>query len=184
MAFSIPLVAITVSSVLAWLGNQLLEDSQQRLQSARAALRQEAMEEARRSAAQANAATRQERLAALQQRGRLAGERPGEWDEQLRHLADEMQIPAVDWHFLPKNPATAQVSGDIAIVRPIRLSTTVRHEEQWLDFIERLEQVSRSWLILRHCSLMPSEAGEAPATLLATCDLELATLAMPPATAP
>lgn len=158
-------LATLVVAVAAWGGTYLwaqtaLQTRAQGLaQQQEAYARQAALAEARRTLTAFGA-----RHAQLRAHGIIGPATPG-WDEER-----VSRIPVRDLRFEQAAPYVARINTHVvADVHPAELSLGVRHEREFLAFIDELARITPGVLRLRTCTLARAEQGIG---LTARCRLE------------
>lgn len=104
----------------------------------------------------------------LRQRGRLGNSQADDWLETLARINAEQGKPVANWSLTPSPRSATGTS----LRQGARLHFSLRHEEQWLDFLSALSHATPVWLIVRRCHLALQEDNDKLHPLEADCDIE------------
>jgi hypothetical protein len=118
---------------------------------------------------------------ALQSTGVAGEEKRLDWTEMLRAIQQELHIPGMTYELGAQIPLENVDGVAYAhFVSPMRLQLRLLHEEDLLNFLNRVEQQAKALVLVRSCKLsrLPPAPGEQSlmAQLNADCELQWITL--------
>lgn len=121
----------------------------------------------------------------LQENGVLGEERRLEWTEMLRDIQLRMRLPGISYEISPQKALADEKggSGHAFYVSSMKLHLQLLHEEDLLNFLERLRREARAMVLARSCNVARPAAGESgtpQAQLHADCELDWVTLSIQP----
>ena len=117
----------------------------------------------------------------LEKSGIAGEENRLEWIELLRDLQRQLHLPGMNYEFGPQQ-ALEKTDGAAFTYHRSHLHIQLRllHEEDLLNFLERLQQRAQAMLLVRSCRLarptVSLESGAALTQLSAECDMEWVSL--------
>ena len=117
----------------------------------------------------------------LRNSGITGQERRLEWTELLRDIQHDMRLPGISYEFGVQIALEADSgSAYTYFSSPMRLQLRLLHEEDLLNFLERIEKEAKALVLVRRCKLFPaskdSEASPSIGQLSAECELQWITV--------
>lgn len=113
----------------------------------------------------------QAQLARLRQQGLDQAIDEFRWHEALGKARQDLHLLALNYELAPERPVAQAAEASSLRTATLRIDAVLRHEEDFLALMRRLEQVG-SGLMTRHCRLSLTQESDAPARLQARCELE------------
>lgn len=110
-------------------------------------------------------------MARLHQQGLDQGIDESRWHEALGKARQDLHLLALHYALDPERPVTQATDASSLRTATLRIDAVLRHEEDFLVLMRRLEQVG-SGIMTRHCRLSLTQESDAPARLQARCELE------------
>lgn len=121
----------------------------------------------------------------LEERGIFGPERRLEWTELLRDLQAQLMIPGMNYELGAQAPLDRTPgSGPAFHVSAMKLKLELLHEEDLLNFLNRLRQQASALTLVRNCRLARAAAAPPAASgalLTAECEIDWITLRQPSA---
>lgn len=117
----------------------------------------------------------------LQSAGITGEEKRLDWTEMLRQIQSDMRIPGMSYEFgIQKALESVSGAAYAYFASPMRLQLRLRHEEDLLNFLSRVQKEAKALVLVRSCKLSPlanpGEGRAAPAQLAAECELQWITV--------
>jgi hypothetical protein len=106
-------------------------------------------------------------------------ERRLDWTELLRDLQQQLRLPGMSYEFGPQVPLeTTTDTGYAYHSSQLKIQLRLLHEEDLLNFINRLQREAKAMILVRGCKLVRPPAANAAggAQLNAECTMEWVTL--------
>lgn len=113
----------------------------------------------------------QAQLAKLRQQGLDQAIDELRWHEALGKARQDLHLLALHYALAPERPVAHAAEASSLRTATLRIDAVLRHEEDFLALMRRLEQVG-SGLMTRHCRLSLTQESDAPTRLNARCELE------------
>ncbi|KAB2968674.1 hypothetical protein [Zoogloea sp.] len=168
-----PVALALAAFALLLFSHHTLESAQGQRDAARAALAGATAEVSRTEDLLRRDQLVQAQLSRLQQQGL---DRPVDelrWHEALGRARQDLHLSALHYELPTERPAVPAASSTSSSLRAatLRFDAVLRHEEDFLALLQRLEHVGTG-VFTRRCRLALAQNGEAPARLNAHCELE------------
>lgn len=117
----------------------------------------------------------------LQSAGITGEEKRLDWTEMLRQIQSDMRIPGMSYEFgIQKALESVSGAAYAYFASPMRLQLRLRHEEDLLNFLSRVQKEAKALVLVRSCKLSPlanpGEGRAAQAQLAAECELQWITV--------
>ena len=117
----------------------------------------------------------------LEKSGIAGEEKRLEWIELLRDLQRQLHLPGMNYEFGPQQALEKTDGAAFTYHRShLHIQLHLLHEEDLLNFLERLQQRAQAMLLVRSCRLarptVSLESGAALTQLSAECDMEWVSL--------
>lgn len=117
----------------------------------------------------------------MQNRGMVGEEKRLDWTEMLRNTQREMRLPGMTYEFGAQIPLdTVEGAAFAYFTSPMRLQLRLLHEQDLLNFLDRIQKNASALVLVRSCKLSPitrsGEARDALAQLGAECELQWVTV--------
>jgi hypothetical protein len=115
----------------------------------------------------------------MEQAGIIGQEKRLDWTELLRDLQHQLRLPGISYEFGPQVPLeTTTDTGYAYHSSPLKIQLRLLHEEDLLNFINRLQREAKAMILVRGCKLIRSPAANSAggAQLNAECTMEWITL--------
>jgi hypothetical protein len=117
---------------------------------------------------------------AMEERGIAGPEKRLDWSELLRTLRTQIGLPGMTYELAAQVPLEkATGAGPAYHVSSMKLQLQLLHEEDLLNFLQRLQQEASALIIVRSCKIgriAATPAGEQNALLNAECLIDWITL--------
>jgi hypothetical protein len=117
---------------------------------------------------------------AMEERGIAGPEKRLDWTELLRDLRSQIGLPGMTYELGAQGPLEkATGTGPAYQVSRMKLQLQLLHEEDLLNFLQRLQQEASALIIVRGCKvgrLAATPSGEQNALLSAECQIDWITL--------
>jgi len=115
----------------------------------------------------------------MEQAGIIGQEKRLDWTELLRDLQHQLRLPGMSYEFGPQVPLeTTTDTGYAYHSSQLKIQLRLLHEEDLLNFINRLQREAKAMILVRGCKLIRSPAANSAsgAQLNAECTMEWITL--------
>jgi hypothetical protein len=115
----------------------------------------------------------------MEQAGIIGQEKRLDWTELLRDLQHQLRLPGMSYEFGPQVPLeTTTDTGYAYHSSQLKIQFRLLHEEDLLNFINRLQREAKAMILVRDCKLIRSPAANSAsgAQLNAECTMEWITL--------
>jgi hypothetical protein len=116
----------------------------------------------------------------MEQTGMVGQEKRLDWTELLRDLQQQLRLSGMSYEFGPQIPLeTSTDKGYAFYSSQLKIQLRLLHEEDLLNFINRLQREAKAMILVRGCKLVrPPAANSAggAASLNAECTMEWVTL--------
>ena len=124
--------------------------------------------------------TRTQQFQQMDQAGIIGQEKRLDWTELLRDLQQQLRLPGMSYEFGAQVPLeTTTDTGYAYHSSPLKIQLRLLHEEDLLNFINRLQREAKAMVLVRGCKLVrppaTNSAGGA-VQLNAECTMEWVTL--------
>ena len=124
--------------------------------------------------------TRTQQFQQMDQAGIIGQEKRLDWTELLRDLQQQLRLPGMSYEFGAQVPLeTTTDTGYAYHSSPLKIQLRLLHEEDLLNFINRLQREAKAMVLVRGCKLVrppaTNSAGGA-GQLNADCTMEWVTL--------
>ena len=124
--------------------------------------------------------TRTQQFQQMDQAGIIGQEKRLDWTELLRDLQQQLRLPGMSYEFGAQVPLeTTTDTGYAYHSSPLKIQLHLLHEEDLLNFINRLQREAKAMVLVRGCKLVrppaTNSAGGA-VQLNAECTMEWVTL--------
>ena len=117
----------------------------------------------------------------LQNSGMAGEEKRLDWTEMLRNTQREMRLPGMTYEFGAQIPLdTVEGAAFAYFTSPMRLQLRLLHEQDLLNFLNRIQKEASALVLVRSCKLSPlarsNDARDGLAQLGAECELQWVTV--------
>jgi hypothetical protein len=114
----------------------------------------------------------------MEQAGIIGQEKRLDWTELLRDLQHQLRLPGMSYEFGPQVPLETTTDAGYAYhSSQLKIQLRLLHEEDLLNFINRLQREAKAMILVRGCKLVRPAANSAlGAQLNAECTMEWVTL--------
>lgn len=116
----------------------------------------------------------------MEQANMVGPEKRLDWTELLRDLQQQLRLPGMSYEFGPQIPLEITTDTGYAFhSSQLKIQLRLLHEEDLLNFINRLQREAKAMVLVRGCKLVrPPAANSAGSTasLNAECTMEWVTL--------
>lgn len=112
----------------------------------------------------------------MQEQGVLGEEKRLDWTELLHDIQHRMRLPDMSYEFAPQKPLEGNGGGDYAFfVSTMKLHLRLIHEENLLDFLDRIQSEAKAMVLTKNCNIARS-ASPGTGQLTADCELSWITV--------
>jgi hypothetical protein len=117
----------------------------------------------------------------MQNSGMAGEEKRLDWTEMLRNTQREMRLPGMTYEFGAQIPIdTVEGAAFAYFTSPMRLQLRLLHEQDLLNFLNRIQKEASALVLVRSCKLSPltrsNDARDGLAQLGAECELQWVTV--------
>ena len=117
----------------------------------------------------------------MQNSGMAGEEKRLDWTEMLRNTQREMRLPGMTYEFGAQIPLdTVEGAAFAYFTSPMRLQLRLLHEQDLLNFLNRIQKEASALVLVRSCKLSPlarsNDARDGLAQLGAECELQWVTV--------
>jgi hypothetical protein len=117
----------------------------------------------------------------MQNSGMAGEEKRLDWTEMLRNTQREMRLPGMTYEFGAQIPLdTVEGAAFAYFTSPMRLQLRLLHEQDLLNFLNRIQKEASALVLVRSCKLSPltrsNDARDGLAQLGAECELHWVTV--------
>jgi hypothetical protein len=117
----------------------------------------------------------------MQNSGMAGEEKRLDWTEMLRNTQREMRLPGMTYEFGAQIPIdTVEGAAFAYFTSPMRLQLRLLHEQDLLNFLNRIQKEASALVLVRSCKLSPltrsNDARDGLAQLGAECELHWVTV--------
>ena len=117
----------------------------------------------------------------MQSSGMAGEEKRLDWTEMLRNTQRDMRLPGMTYEFGAQIPIDSVEGAAFAyFTSPMRLQLRLLHEQDLLNFLNRIQKEASALVLVRACKLTPvtrsNDARDALAQLGAECELQWVTV--------
>ena len=117
----------------------------------------------------------------MQNSGMAGEEKRLDWTEMLRNTQRDMRLPGMSYEFGVQVPIDSVEGAAFAyFTSPMRLQLRLLHEQDLLNFLNRIQKEASALVLVRSCKLSPltrsNDARDGLAQLGAECELQWVTV--------
>lgn len=175
------LVMLVLAGLLAWWSTGLAEKSERENKAANTSKNQVEQRLRQVRTEEQELKEKAQIFQQMQNSGMAGEEKRLDWTEMLRNTQRDMRLPGMTYEFGAQIQIDSVEGAAFAyFTSPMRLQLRLLHEQDLLNFLNRIQKEASALVLVRSCKLSPAtrsnDARDALAQLSAECELQWVTV--------